>query len=209
MKKPSVIAKLKRFNARIPATLEQDSAAIAKTLRKPRIQPLEGLAMLYALVDRYAKYRNGLVPCKSGCAYCCHSEVAVSELEADFIAQNTGATKLAPFITMEGGSNSKIFHDLAMPCPFLSAANLCTIYERRPMMCRTYWSFEDSSDPCSFDAGGEKIAMLDRAKSLPKPMEAYIFMVNKHGGKFADIRQWFAKQPAIVTQTGGCPPAEA
>lgn len=188
--KPEIVAKLKKYNAKIPAALERESEGIAKRLRKPRIEPLEGLAILYELVDRYAEYSRGLVACKSGCTYCCHAEVAMSGLEADYIAAHAGVVKMKPFVLLDGKSGH--YCDPSRPCSFLAPTGLCAIYEHRPMMCRTQWSFEGTSEPCSFAAPQDgSIAFLDRGKSWPKPMEAYFALIEKHDKTWADIRQWF------------------
>lgn len=189
--------RLKRLNARIPLALDHEDAAIAKRLRKPHITPLDGLETLYGHIDRFMAYTSGLAACQKGCAYCCHSQVAVSKLEADYIVLKTGrqaaAVRVAPMV-------SEQFCDFKRPCPFLLAGDKsCSIYAHRPMLCRTHLSIESSNTPCQFDANpGQTIMLLDRTRSWPGAMQAYVELVKRHGESWADIRDYFGHPKGAV-----------
>ena len=178
-----------RLNARIPDALVREESAIAKRLRKPRISPMDGLEALYDLVDRHLSYTRGLVACHNGCAYCCHSQVATSRLEADFIAAKTG---LLVAEVADAPMVSESFCDSARPCPFVTTADdTCAIYPYRPMLCRTHISFATTNAPCRFDSTDIEVPNLDRSRSWPGAMRGYLEVVKRHGGVWADIRDYF------------------
>ena len=182
--------RLRRLNARIPVALEREDASLAKRLRKPRISTLEGLEMLYAFLDRYlAHVVKGLTACQKGCAYCCHSQVAVSKLEAEYIASKTGRALLkSPNQAMV----SEQYCDPVKPCPFVDSVDMsCAIYSYRPLLCRTHISFETDNAKCRFDSDGSKITLLDRRNTWPGAMQAYSELVSRHGGTWGDIREYF------------------
>lgn len=187
----SAICRLKRLNARIPPLLEREDASIAKRLRKPRVSPMEGIGILYEFLDKNLNYTNGISPCKKGCAFCCHSEVAISKLEADYIAIKTGRhAENLPNRPM----TSETYCDPMRPCPFLTPIdNCCSIYAYRPVMCRTHVSLEASNEPCRFDSKETPISLLDRASSWPGAMQAYIELAKRYGESWADIRDYYRK----------------
>ncbi len=187
---------IRRWNARISKALQHDDAALPKKLRKPRYTTIEAIQEIYKLLDRYYAESVGLIPCKKGCNFCCHSEIAISKLEADYIAVVTGIQPMAPIPFDE--NRSAIYCDPEMPCPFLDAEGGCTIYTCRPMLCRTHVSFEADNEKCRFGSSG-KVFFIDRAKSFPGAMKAYIDVVERHhnGGGFADIRGYFGATMAV------------
>jgi len=186
--------RLRKLNARIPVSLIREEEALEKKLRKPKLSPLNGLEMIYGVLDLHMQYTKGLTACSKGCDFCCHMEVAVSRLEADFIAAKTGykPSVNGPSLAL---SNSKQYCDEKKPCPFLDQiGKICSIYVYRPMMCRTHLSFEESNTPCRFDAPKDSpITLLDRAKSWPSALRGYFLLIERHGGGWADIRDYFGK----------------
>lgn len=192
---PDANKNIKRFNARLPSALIREEAGIAKKLRKPRYSAFEALEQLYDLLDRHFEHAKGLIACAQGCAYCCHSEVAISQLEADYIAAMTGTPTNRP---TEEPTKSEPFTDPARPCPFLGADNACSIYTLRPMVCRTHVNFEPTNIKCHFDTPpDEPMPLLDRGNSFPSAMRAYSEMVDRQGGHFADIRKFFGFQRIV------------
>lgn len=192
-KKPSQVAEqlMRRWNSRIPKTLDAEDAILPKKLRKPRYAEFEALQEIYKLLDRFYAFCSGLTPCQKGCSYCCHSEIAVSKVEADYIASVTGVQLAMP--TRFLLRRSVNYCDPAKPCPFLAADGGCSIYPCRPMLCRTHVSFETDNAKCKFDSPEETVFFVDRAKSFPGAMRAYLDLVERHypGGGFADIREYF------------------
>lgn len=104
---------------------------------------------------------NGIrltVACKNGCAWCCYQNVEVTIPEAILIAVETGmpddsrggaVDKVAPRIEeVDGFDRVKI----AEACPFLGSDNSCTIYEVRPIACRTFFSPDAERCQKAFEA---------------------------------------------------------
>ena len=187
---------IQAFNRRIPASLEREQVGLAKTLRKDRYQkePFKALEALYDLLNRVYAHTDGLIACKKGCSYCCHMQVIVTQVEADFIAARSGVA--AKRLTTPGNPNSGYWINAAKPCPFLRV-NQCSIYAYRPVNCRTHVSFEQDAQKCSFDSTS-KIAMLDREVSLPGAMQAYKEIALRHGGYNTDIRDFFGNSSVLL-----------
>lgn len=75
-----------KFNKRLPVKLDREQNDLAKKLRKPRNNdPFQSLETLYDYLSRFFSHANGLVACSKGCSYCCHSEIGLSQIEADYI----------------------------------------------------------------------------------------------------------------------------
>lgn len=87
------------------------------------------LKQMYAFLERFNKeFVSTFTSCKKGCCSCCKIDVHLTVLEATYIAQ---ATKIiARDNQLTTGHKSK--------CPFLSEKGACSIYNYRPILCRTY-----------------------------------------------------------------------
>jgi Fe-S-cluster containining protein len=184
------------FNQRIPASLKREQVGLAKTLRKERFQkePFKALESLYDLLDRVYTHANGLIACKKGCSYCCHMQVIVTQMEADFIAVRSGVA--AKRLAISGNPQAESWISSSRPCPFLRE-NQCSIYAYRPVNCRTHVSFEQDAQKCGFDSTSN-ILMIDREASLPGAMQAYREMALRYGGHSADIRDFFEKSSVFL-----------
>jgi Fe-S-cluster containining protein len=68
------------------------------------------------------------------------------------------------FMVLPKKAQLKAEHYFALrrPCPFLVAGR-CSIYERRPIACRTHFSFEETPDNCDPDKVGigHRVTQLD------------------------------------------------
>jgi Fe-S-cluster containining protein len=117
-------------------------------------------------------------------------EVNLYQVEADYIAANTGfRTAEAP----EGVERRKGgWIDSNRPCPFLKD-DACSIYEFRPMVCRTHMSFEATNELCRPDNPNKdrKIPQINRDTSYPGAMKAYAELAARYGKGCADIRDFF------------------
>lgn len=72
-----------------------------------------------------------VAPCRRGCSACCHQGVGISHAEAQLIAKETGKTAKAPPLPQYDAKKWS-----STPCPML-VDSVCSIYEYRPMVCRT------------------------------------------------------------------------
>ncbi|STO53359.1 Flagellin N-methylase [Escherichia coli] len=87
------------------------------------------LKQMYAFLERFNKeFVSTFTSCKKGCCSCCKIDVHLTVLEATYIAQ--AAKIIARDNQLTTGHNSK--------CPFLSEKGACSIYNYRPLLCRTY-----------------------------------------------------------------------
>lgn len=95
--------------------------------------------------------KNKPLACQAGCAFCCYLMATVSGPEALAIAQQLRSSRseeeLARFKEKLRGAyqQTKKMNNLerakaSIPCPFLAAAGLCSIYEYRPLDCMTHHS---------------------------------------------------------------------
>ncbi|MEL8460172.1 YkgJ family cysteine cluster protein [Escherichia coli] len=87
------------------------------------------LKQMYAFLDRFNKeFVSTFTSCQKGCSSCCKMDVHLTALEATHIAQASKLTARDNPLTT--GHESK--------CPFLSEKGTCSIYNYRPLLCRTY-----------------------------------------------------------------------
>ncbi|MGU3859142.1 YkgJ family cysteine cluster protein [Pseudomonas aeruginosa] len=121
--------------------------------------------------------------CKAGCSYCCHTSVAVSELEAQIISEATG---IKPRRVEHRQSREEIAQYHRQPCPFLSKGS-CSIYDARPMACRLMFNLADSPYYCNTDIEPEDSHVTQL--NLQDLEFAYTGTFLSSG--FADIRDFF------------------
>lgn len=86
------------------------------------------------------------VACKKGCSHCCNISVLIFSTEAKLIESVTGRT-MNPSVADGGKINhteleKKVASYFGVPCTFL-VDNQCSIYEHRPIACRTYVNLGD------------------------------------------------------------------
>lgn len=167
--------------------VEKKLSKLEQFITKPQVDPLKKVRSIYRFADWLVEH-SGVVKaavCKRGCTHCCYLDVDVSLLEAAFIAKHTSYTQVYRTQRIRKG-----YHESRTYCGFLDQqSGSCTIYDVRPMACRTFFAF-DSPELCDRDNGTTEHA---------------IFTSNDHGvlkhfrnqliatsdGRYADIREWF------------------
>ncbi len=95
------------------------------------------------------KGEKGPVHCKKGCGYCCHTRVTATAIELFMLARgirerwNDAADPLkARFRAVEVQTRTmpkEQWVPIRIPCAFLAEGS-CSVYESRPLTCRTYAS---------------------------------------------------------------------
>ena len=101
-------------------------------------------------IEHYFQQQQDFIVCKKGCSYCCKSgNYPVSDIEFQFIELGVmqldrGRKKAIKKRVERIGKAYRKYQQLAEPkvpfryhCPFLFE-NACTIYQYRPIICRTY-----------------------------------------------------------------------
>jgi Fe-S-cluster containining protein len=186
---------LAKWNKRIGKKLDDEQHSLAKKLRKPRnSDPFEALEALYEYMDRVYRHADGLVACKKGCSHCCYIPVHATFLEIEHISARTGVPISRPLV-YSNLSLSPTHANPANPCPFL-LNNECSIYDNRPLTCRTHVNFEPTSELCKAEASGqEQVLLVDRAKSFPAIMKTFFSLGGSAASYLCEVRDYFRAVP--------------
>ena len=183
-----VAGKLKRINASgrlhrivrdsLPALVESPEQLDRKVIK------------LRKIADSAAEVIAPHTPCAKGCSACCHNPALVSEVEAQLIAQATGAKLASPqrIFDVAGGpeARSEYFAPYAgVACTFLQDG-ACSIYKDRPVVCRVQHSLEASPAGCD---GGRQPASVDMTEMFLGELHMMGRMMI-----YADIREFFPPQ---------------
>lgn len=112
--------------------------------------PLERARFVHHVVDDYNReiLTHPLVlkflPCKIGCTGCCHTQVGITEDEAELLVSRINEGVQIDHILlqnqMKAGNNLESFYELSYKnrrCIFLGVDNSCQVYNDRPSVCRT------------------------------------------------------------------------
>jgi Fe-S-cluster containining protein len=85
-----------------------------------------------------------LVPCKSGCTACCHTQVSVTKEEAELLNEHLENGLVIDLDLLskqaQAGNYSQDFFSLSYnerKCVFLGENGACRVYQNRPSVCRT------------------------------------------------------------------------
>lgn len=115
--------------------------------------------------------------CSMGCSHCCSEPLYAEDAEVDHMLESltkeqrqrvksrteTWLQLAAPFFigtAYKGLADAFAYRDANIKCPFLEN-NLCMVYERRPMGCRTFFA-TGNPDHCKMpDRRQQKIAEFD------------------------------------------------
>ena len=148
---------------------------------------IEHLKWAYAFLDKVNRQHvSSFATCSKGCSHCCRMDVQITAFEAEYIMLATGIPcKPSPSLT----TGHK------MQCPFLSGSGICTIYDCRPLFCRTYHLL---GDPKLCGIQGAEVEQYgsveaDMGNILYRGVMTWIYFQNQHaaGGKVRDIRDFF------------------
>jgi Fe-S-cluster containining protein len=98
------------------------------------------------------------IACRQGCAWCCHQNVEVSIGEAVLIAveMSIAGNKYGEVLDERAGELAGL-DDIARaktgkPCPLLDAEGSCSVYEVRPLACRSYVAPDAANCKAAFDS---------------------------------------------------------
>lgn len=127
----------------------------------------EIMEFLQSVVGQLEKEGHSMpVACGSGCSYCCHSQINVIPVEALLIFSFVEKTfdydeirdlkvKIKNNQLLTAGKTFKdrvAIKDLT-PCVFLGKNGQCGIYSARPLICRSWHSFDRSVCESAFVSG--------------------------------------------------------
>ena len=99
-----------------------------------------------------------VIGCRKGCAWCCYKRVEVSIPEAILIANEIGSPGDSRGVSIDAAADKLAGMDNAARarsgarCSLLSAEGECSVYEDRPLACRSFFSPDAPSCKAGFDA---------------------------------------------------------
>lgn len=145
--------------------------------------PRQKIIWLWRITQPLKEATNGLVPCKKGCAHCCHIPVLMHYHEAATISKLTGRKMRA----LDSYTAEANFHYTGTPCPFLEE-NRCSIYQSRPFACRVHYSLDRDESRCVLTGERQSVPYLNR-KAFDM---AYVNAIGTDNDiRVADIRDFF------------------
>lgn len=183
------IAATKNMGAvRAAATPELDD--LLRQLRKaqtPAVPAKTKVIRLRHIAGEWSRAFASQTACASGCSHCCNLGVMVPKSEAKLMAKAIGRQLVEPDqnLDLQSATERNLF--LGAPCSFLSDGR-CSIYQHRPMMCRTLVNMDSVDLLCRIVDGVDvPVPYLNTME-----LKAY-FACLTHAEQFADIREWFPK----------------
>ena len=118
------------------------------------------LRQIHVIADQAFRHAAGRVACARGCAHCCYIAVPITAVEAKSIGEQIGIEPRDAANVPPRGPSS---FSKGTPCPFLEESE-CSIYEHRPLECRTNFNFDKDSYWCRYENWDKPGA------GVPKPM---------------------------------------
>lgn len=172
-------AKIERFRRQFPRKLAEMENKLFKKFQKDLSDPIRKLKKLYNFMDELYAVVAKFAPCTLGCCACCYYPISISEIEINYIEQSHG---------IKHTSQKTLSPQSDTPCPFLTN-NACSIYERRPFVCRRHISLDKNSTWCQPDVCDKielpRIAFTEVAKTYEQ------IVLDSGSARWIDIREAF------------------
>lgn len=168
----------------LPANFAVQASQKTRLISRMNAAPRVKLSKIFALVDEYAELRKPFVACAEECDSCCHMNVQITNVEAERIEKSTG--KKAKFLRAD--TCHPVTKFAGVPCPFL-VNRRCSIYEDRPLLCRSHASFDVDSYWCAPERmNAAELPMI----SITDAQVAVSEIAHESAARrFADIRDFF------------------
>lgn len=141
---------------------------------------LSKLKKFFTYVDLINSNIEDFIVCQKGCAFCCKIPVQISELEVKYIERNTKYKR-------------QDIKDINVNeyCPFLDKTKgICSIYEFRPLVCRTFFTFDNPS----YCEEGKKKHIVSSLDTNPHIVSLYALLLDNTNCMpyQKDIRNYFS-----------------
>jgi len=166
---------------KIPTSVQIREQNLLAEITAVQGSALKKLRALHQASEALSDAISPFVACRRGCDACCHYNVHLYPLEAEFIEKRTGLKR-----SREKNPPQDF---TGLPCVFLRNGE-CSIYDVRPMVCRKHVALTNTAYWC----------VPERSASIRLPMAnfsqlnaAFAHIIEKDGRhQLADIRQMFA-----------------
>jgi len=149
-------------------------------------KPHQRARFIHKLIDEYNEevFAHPLVkqlsPCKIGCSACCHTQVSVTEDEAELLSQKISAGLVIDNrllkLQSETLDDSSAFFKMKYEdrkCIFLDEAGACRVYDDRPSVCRTN-AVLGEADQCGTSDSIKPIRLINTHKADMVIYAAYL-----------------------------------
>lgn len=130
----------------MPESMEREMARIANQNASTKSKRRKVIAIANRITSALEPY----VACKPGCSSCCHMNTIIYEHEAIRLAEVSGRKMTRVGFRTRDIVVSEGYKFNGRPCPFLVNAQ-CSVYEDRPLVCRTHHSLRDDAEQCRMD----------------------------------------------------------
>ena len=155
----------------------------------------EGLTKLMNIAGQMAEVVNRHSACKNKCSMCCNMAVHMTFGEAAIIGSKIGVEPVKDHTVKTAvellkdiiASEKAIDKYSGVPCPF-NGPDGCTIYEHRPIACRTCFNMTDDPRLCDVSTSQS----VNRFNAAPI-WDAQAFICYTHNDRSGDIREFFPK----------------
>jgi|ERR1700722_5767336 len=181
---------VKAFYDAITKEEEQEVLSALSKVVNMNARPALKLRQIQVIADKAFHHAAGRVACARGCAHCCYIAVPITTVEAKSIGEQIG---IEPRDVTNVPPRNPTSFSKETPCPFLEN-NECSIYEHRPLECRTNFNFDRDSYWCQYENWNKPGA------GVPKPMIPALglaYVVVSKGRRpeptVADIRDFFPR----------------
>jgi Fe-S-cluster containining protein len=163
--------------------------ALRQAEQAPRAR--KRIRLLLQAADAWASQIAPLAACRRGCAHCCHIPVTITTAEARLLAEISGRPLVSPVNAMPLKTVDRATPLPAAPashlgpCPFLQEG-ACTVYEHRPVACRTHFNLDEDDLLCRVVPGHP--ANVPYANSVEIVAACLLLQRDE---SLADIREFF------------------
>ena len=171
-----------------------DDAALHRTLRQASNSTTTAKRVMWLRSAAHAFTAPVLeaAACQPSCSHCCHIPVHLTEREAFQIGREIDVIP-APWATVANLPN--VEPSYKNPCSFLKNSR-CSIYEHRPLVCRTHLNLDRDSLLCELVDG---VAIpVPYLNAIEMGLATLSLLDTDH--RIADIRHWFAPPPVAENQ---------
>lgn len=177
----------------------QESAAAKRLLRAAQraSSTTQRVIWLHRAASAWSDALSAVAACRHGCSHCCNTPVTITRVEAEILGKASGRQPLVarhPMIfrglehleeLMRAQAERHKDFVAPSPCPFLKDGR-CSVYEARPLACRTLLNLDDDDLLCRLVPGMEIPVPYANAGQFK-----VLHLLAQPNAELADIRDFF------------------